>query len=392
MTKNTAHTSKIDLFADQTLLDPYPVYASLRETAPVLWMENNQVWAVTRYDDVRDAMNNPEVFSSSKVAFNDAMNNALKGTSLATDPPDHRQLRKTLLAPLTPRALKSIETDITQKAERMMDALVAKGTFDAINDVARAFPKEVVTDMLGVQGPAREKILQWGDAAFNVLGPMNERTAQNFPVAGELFHYCATVKAEDLTEGSLGRGIFEAAERGEIAPESCGPIIHQYIAAGLESTIAAIGNTLSHWAANPDQYDIVAKDPSLVRSAFNESLRYEGPMGLIGRVVKRDVVIGGTTIPAGDQVALMVGSANRDPRHFENPEQYLVARNPMDHLTFGNGIHTCAGQNLARMEADAILSAFVRRIKRFKTGKSERQLANMTRSLNSLPVISLEAA
>lgn len=392
MTDIAAYRSDVDLFSDQTLLDPYPVYADLREKAPAVWIEKNRVWAITRYRDVREALNSPEIFSSNKVAFNDAMNDALRGTSLATDPPEHRQLRKTLLAPLTPRALKAIGDDIAEKADRMMHALVEKGSFDGIKDLARAFPKEVVTDMLGVQGQARENILRWGDAAFNVLGPMNERTVQNFPVAGELFQFCATVKAEDLAEGSLGRSIFEAAERGEIAPESCGPIIHQYIAAGLESTIAAIGNTLSHWAANPDQYALIAADPTLVRSAFNESLRYTAPLGLIGRLVKQDVVIEGITIPAGSQVALMLASANRDPRQFENPDQYLVSRNPTDHLTFGNGIHTCAGQNLARLEADSILSAFARRIKRFKTGPSDRQLANMTLSLNTLPIVSLEAA
>jgi cytochrome P450 len=392
MTKEIEYESDVDLFSDETLLDPYPIYAALREMAPVVWMKTNQIYAITRYEDVRAAMNNPEVFSSNKVAFNEDMNNALKGTSLATDPPEHRQLRKTLLAPLTPRALKAIEEDVEKKAGSMMDALVAQGSFDLINDVARAFPKEVVTDMLGVQGTARENILRWGDAAFNVLGPMNQRTIENFPVAGELFQFCATVKAEELTEGSLGRSIFEAAERGEIAPESCGPIIHQYIAAGLESTIAAIGNTLSHLAANPDQYALVAEDPSLVRAAFNEALRFEAPMNVIGREVKQDVTIGGTTIPAGAQVALMIASANRDPRQYENPDQYLVSRNPADFLTFGNGVHTCAGQNLARIEAHAILTAFAKRIKSFETGQSERQLANMTRSLNSLPVVSLEAA
>lgn len=392
MTKDAQFTSDVDLFSDATLLDPYPIYADLREMAPVVWMGTNQFWAITRYDEVRAAMNNPEVFSSTKVAFNDAMNEALTGTSLATDPPEHRQLRKTLLAPLTPRALKSIEDDVNAQAEKLIDTLVAKGTFDAIEDVARAFPKLVVTEMLGVQGEARDKILSWGDAAFNVLGPMNARTQQNFPIAGELFQFCATVKAEDLAEGSLGRGIFEAAERGEIAPESCGPIIHQYIAAGLESTIAAIGNTLSHLAANPDEYAKVAADPSLIRSAFNESLRFEAPMNLIGRVVKTDIEMGGVTIPAGDQVALLIASANRDPRNYKDPDEYRVTRNRTDFLTFGNGIHTCAGQNLARIEADAILTAFAKRIKSFKTGALERQLANMTRSLRSLPVTELEVA
>ncbi|TCK02936.1 cytochrome P450 [Marinobacterium mangrovicola] len=390
MNKDAMQTSNIDLFSDETLRNPNPVFAELREMAPVVWMDKYKVWAITRYDDVRDALSNTEVFSSTKVAFNDVMNEALKGTSLATDPPEHAQLRKTLLAPLTPIALKKIQDDITKKAETMIAGVVEKGSFDAIEDVARAFPLEVVTDMLGVQGEAREKVLLWGDAAFNVLGPMNQRAAENLPLAGELFEFCANVKPEELTEGSLGRGIFEAADRGEIARESCGPIIHQYIAAGLESTIAAIGNTLKHLAANPDQYALLVNDPSLVRSAFNESLRLEGPLGLIGRLVMQDVVIGDTKIPAGSQVALMLASANRDPRKFENPDQYLVTRNASAQLSFGSGVHSCAGQNLARIEANAILSAFVRRIKSFKAGEPEIKLANMTRSLNSLPVLSVE--
>ncbi len=390
MTNPSAPTSDVDFFSDDILLNPYPTYAQIRELAPVVWMEKMQVFAITRYADIQTAFNNPLIFSSEKVAFNDAMNDALKGTSLATDPPEHTQLRKTILAPLIPRALKSIEENVTLKAETLMDKLVEQGSFDAIQDIARAFPLEVVTDMLGVQGEAREKALRWGDAAFNVLGPMNDRTIREFPVAGELFGFCAQVKAEDLNEGSLGRGIFEAAERGEIARESCGPIIHQYIAAGLESTIAAIGNTFFLWAKNPDQYALVVADNALVKNAFNESLRLEPPLSLLGRLVKSDVTIGGITIPAGSQVALMTGAGNHDPRKYENPTEYFIARNPMDHFAFGQGIHTCAGQNLARIEAHAILSAFVKRIKRFDTGTAIRKLANMTRSLESLPVTFVE--
>ena len=269
----------------------------------------------------------------------------------------------------------------------MIEEVIAKGSFDAIKDIARAFPLEVVTDMLGVQGDAREKVLLWGDAAFNVLGPMNPRTVENFPVAAELFEFCSKVKPEELIEGSLGRSIFEAADREEIPYESCGPIIHQYIAAGLESTIASNGNTLKHWVDYPEQYALVSSDPSLVKSAFNESLRLEGPLGLIGRYVNQDVNVSNTLIPSGTQVALLLGAANRDPRKFENPDEYQAARNSTAHLTFGHGIHTCAGQNLARIEAHAILTAFAKRVKSFKSGAPKRKLANMTRSLDSLPII-----
>lgn len=384
--------SGIDVFSDAVLADPYPFYSELREQATVVYLEANDLWAITRYHAIREALDNPTVFSSRKVAFNDAMNDALAGTSLATDPPHHRQLRKTLLAPLTPRALKSIEDDIGAKADRLVDALVARGSFDAMGDLARAFPIEVVSDMIGVQGEARDNILRWGEAAFNVLGPMNQRTAESFPMAGQFFHWCVGVRQEDLVEGSLGWGIFEAAKRGEIAPESCGAIIHQYVAAGLDTTIAAIGNAIAHFAAYPEEYAKLVANPALVRSAFNETLRYEPPVNLFGRCTTSAIEVDGTVIPAGAQVAVLFAAGNRDPRRYDDPDTYRIDRDAADNLAFGYGIHTCAGQGLARIEALAVLSAFARKVKAFRVGPAERELRNMTRGLSRLPVMEVTAA
>jgi len=384
-------TSQIDVFSDAVLRDPYPYYAELREMGPVVFLEKNNLWAVTRYQGIRDALENHQAFSSQKVAFNDDMNNALAGTSLATDPPEHRQLRKTLMGPLTPRALKSIEDDITVKADRLVGELVSRGSFDAITDLVRPFVREVVSDMIGVQGVARENILRWGEAAFNVLGPMNQRTIESFPAAGELFHWCAEVTQADLTEGTLGWGIFEAAKRGEIAPESCGAIIHQYVAAGMDTTIASIGNAIGHFAAFPEEYAKLVENPALARSAFNESLRFEPPASLFGRYVKADVTFEGTMIPGGSQAAVLFAAGNRDPRHYSDPDTYKIDRDPADNLAFGYGIHTCAGQGLARIEAMAILTAFARNVRRFKADQPQRVLNNMTRALSSLPVVEVEA-
>ena len=383
--------SDIDVFSDDVLENPYPYYSKLREQSPVVYLEKNDLWALTRYQTIRDALENHEVFSSRKVAFNDQMNQALAGTSLATDPPEHRHLRKTLLAPLTPRALKGIEEDIKATADELVAELVSRGSFDAIGDLARAFPLKVVSDMIGVQGAARENILRWGEAAFNVLGPMNQRTIESFPIAGELFQWCLNVKQEDLVEGSLGHGIFEASKRGEIAPESCGAIIHQYVAAGMDTTIASIGNAFAQLAANPEQYARLVEDPQLARAAFNETLRYEPPVNLFGRLAKTEIEIEGTVIPAGAQVAVLFAAGNRDPRHYNDPDTYRIDRDPADHLAFGYGIHTCAGQGLARIEALAILTAFARRVRSFKVGAPQRNLSNMTRGLSSLPVIEVEA-
>ncbi len=392
MAVDTRGIPDLDLFSDEVLLDPHPHYTELRERAAVVHLEKTGVWALTRYDTIREALSDPGLFSSKSVAFNDRMNEALVGTSLATDPPDHQRLRSALTENLSPRAVRKLKDGIDAKADAMVAALVERGTFDAMDDLARALPLAVVMDLIGVRGDVREKILDWGYAAFNVLGPMNERAVASFPVAGELFAWAHDIKAEELAEGSMGRAIFAASERGEIPYESCGMIIHQYVAAGMDTTIAAIGNAIALFAAHPEQFDLVREDPSLIPSAFNEVLRYEAPVPAIGRLATEDVEIGGTVIPAGSQVAVLMGAGNRDPRHYEAPESFQVRRNPADHLSFGYGTHGCAGQGLARLEAFAVIGALARRVRRYTVGQGERRINNTTRSLDRLPVTGLEAA
>ena len=161
-------------------------------------------------------------------------------------------------------------------------------------------------------------MLRWGQAAMEVIGPMNQRTAENFPIAGELYEWCTGVRAEDLAPGSVGRGIFEAEARGAIPPKTAGNIIHQYLGAGVDTTIAAIGNIVALFSAHPDQFDLVRKNPALVPAAFNEVLRFWAPVHAWGRLVTKDVEIDGTLVPAGSQAAILFGAGNRDPRHYEN--------------------------------------------------------------------------
>ncbi|MDR7303014.1 cytochrome P450 [Haloactinomyces albus] len=392
MTVTAQSSSGVDIFSDEVLTDPYPVFAELREQASVVRLEKTGVWAITRYQPIREAMGNWSVFSSNAVAFNDRMNEILVGTSLATDPPDHQQLRAVISDNLSPRALRRLKGDIEAKADDMVADLVRRETFDAVDDLARALPLAVVVDLIGVQGAVRDNILSWGEAAFNLLGPMNERAIDGFPLAGELFEWAHNVQAKDLVEGSMGHAIFAAGERGEIPHENCGMMVHQLVAAGMDSTIAAISNAIAMFAAHPDQFDLVRDDPSLIPSAFNEVLRYEAPIHAFGRRVKEDYELDGTMIPAGSQIAVLFGSGNRDPRHYEDPDTFRVRRNPVDHLSFGYGPHSCAGQGLARLEASAVIGALARRVRRLTVGTPQRRLNNSTRSLDKLPVVELEAA
>jgi cytochrome P450 len=383
----TPPVSDVDLFADDVLVDPYPVYTELRERGPVVRLPRNDVYALTRYDVIRAALADWESFSSTSIAFNPMANQALTGTSLASDPPVHTRLRATLTENLSPRALRGLKGRIEAKADALVADLVEKGSFEAVDALARAFPLEVVADLIGFTGHVRDNMLRWGQAAMQVLGPMNHRTAESFPIAGELYAWCSEVRAADLAEGSVGRGIFDAEARGAVPPGTAGHIIHQYLGAGVDTTIAAIGNIVALFAAHPDQLHLVRRDPSLVPAAFNEALRYWAPVHAWGRRVTRDVEIEGTVIPAGAQVAVLFGAGNHDPGHYEDPDTFLVPRNPVDHLSFGYGPHGCAGQGLARMEAHAVIGALSRRVERLVVGPEVRVPSNTTRSIEELPVL-----
>ncbi|MEU6650959.1 cytochrome P450 [Streptomyces sp. NPDC046900] len=384
---NTPPTSEVDLFADEVVLDPCPVHAELQKQGPVVHLPKNDVYALTRYDVIRGALADWESFSSASIAFNPAANRALTGTSLASDPPVHTRLRATLTENLSPRALRGLKDRIESKADALVADLVMQGSFEAVDALARAFPLEVVADLIGFTGHVRDNMLRWGQAAMQVLGPMNQRTAENFPIAGQLYGWCSEVTADDLAEGSVGRGIFEAEARGAVPEGTAGHIIHQYLGAGVDTTVAAIGNIVALFAAHPDQLDRVRVEPALIPGAFNEVLRFWSPVNVWGRLATRDVDVEGTVIPAGAQIALLLGAGNRDPRHYDDPDTFLVEPNPVDHLSFGYGPHGCAGQGLARLEAHAVIEALSRRVKRLVVGPEVRVPSNITRSIEELPVL-----
>jgi cytochrome P450 len=380
-------TSAVDLFADDVLLDPYPVYAGLRELGPVVHLPANDVYVLTRYEGIRTALADWESFSSDSIGFNPAVNEALAGTSLASDPPVHTRLRATLTENLSPRALRGLREGIGTKADALVAQLVEQGSFEAIDALARAFPLEVVADLIGFTGHVRDSMLRWGQAAMQVIGPANRRTAESFPIAGELYAWCSEVGAADLAEGSVGRGIFDAEARGAIPPGTAGHIIHQYLGAGVDTTVAAIGNIVALFGAHPDQLGLVRRDPALIPGAFNEVLRFWAPVHAWGRRATKDVDVDGVLVPAGARIAVLFGAGNRDPRHFEDPDSFLVERAPADHLSFGYGPHGCAGQGLARLEAHAVIEALSRRVERLVLGPEIRVPGNITRSIEQLPVL-----
>ncbi len=390
---NSPVSSDIDLFADDVLIDPFPTYTALRDLGAVVHLPTNDVYALTRYDTIRDALGDPATFSSVKaIGFNPGVNDALQGTSLASDPPVHTQLRATLSANLTPRALRGLGEQINEKADALVATLAAGGGFEAIDAIGRVFPIEIVAQLIGFTGQVKENMLRWGESAMQVMGPMNQRTMENFPIAGELYGWCSSVTAQDLAEGSIGRGIFDAQDRGEIPEGTAGHIIHQYLGAGVDTTVAVIGNIIALFGRHPEQFELVQKDPSLVPAAFAEVLRYWPPIHAWGRKTTREVEIDGALVPAGAQMAILFGAGNHDERHYDNPGTFDGKRNPVDHLAFGYGPHGCAGQGLARMEGHAVIAALAKHVGSFRLGDEVRLPSNTTRSIHKLDVLDVVPA
>jgi cytochrome P450 len=250
-------------------------------------------------------------------------------------------------------------------------------------DLARAFPVAVLLDLIGLPDDGRDQVLNWADGAFNAFGPDNERLRRSLPVHQDKFDYLASVVASDrLAPGSIGRGICEAVDRGEIERASCVSLLAALVDAGLDTTINAMSNVALLFSRHPEQWERLRADRIRIPAAFNEILRWESPVQVFARGVTADYDMDGVTLPAGSRVLLLYGSANRDERTWTDPEAFDVGRDASRHLAFGRGIHVCAGQGLARLEANALLAALADHVAHFETGEPERRLNNTVRGLS----------
>lgn len=376
-----APISDVDLFCDEVLLDPYPAYEKLREQGGAVWLSKFGLFIFTRFEDVRGALANAEVFCSGRgVMMNDRMNETLRGIVLCSDGAEHDAMRKVLIAPLMPRALKELTERITGEAEDLVERLVGKKHFDAATELAQHLPVTIVSELVGLPEEGRERMLAWAPANFDCFGPMNQRTLDAFPIVEEMvrfaFEECVPGK---LKPDSWAERIWAAAERGEIRREQCPIMMNDYMGPSLDTTIFATQAAIRLFAENPDQWDILRENPSLIPNAVNEVVRIESPIQNFSRVTNVDFAVGNVTLPAGSRVIMSYGAANRDPRKWERPDKFDIQRRAMDHVGFGHGEHQCIGNNLARMEIAALLTALVKRVERFELNHAVRCINNVLR-------------
>lgn len=379
--------SDVDPYTDENLLDPWDTYRELRDAGPAVWLRKHNMYALTRYDSVKRALRDWEAFPSSQgVMMNDEMNKVLRGNTLCSDGAEHDQLRRVVARPLTPKAVKALEGGIVGEAERLVDRLVERRTFDAVTDLAEHLPVNIVSTAIGLPEEGRERMLVWASEMFNCFGPMNERTVASFAILGEMMEYATTQAVPGkLKAGSWAEAVHHAADRGEVPRAACPVMMIDYMGPSLDTTIFGISSAIWLFAQHPDQWDLVREDPSLVPGAINEVLRLEAPIQDFSRYVASDYDMDGVVLPADSRAIVFYGAANRDERQFPDPDRFDVRRNA-HHLAFGFGAHACVGMNLARMEMSALFTALARRVRRFHVEDSERALHNILRGFTSMRV------
>jgi cytochrome P450 len=381
-----------DPFSRDSVRNARAVDDRLRETAPVLRLKGDDAVMLARFEHVAAGLKDWRSFSSTSRPWHDP-NSVRPELLLTDDPPKHTRVRAVIANALTPKALASMVDAFRTDAEAIVAKARAKSdrgeTLDAVHDFTQPFVYKVLPDLLGVMEQGREHLSDFGNMVWATMGPMNELFAETMQATGQPVIDWATdaCKRENLKPGTLGMAMYEAADRGEITTDEAYLLVGILLSAAADTTVITMANALRAFAEFPDQYTLLREQPNLVKAAFEESLRWDSPSRMAGRIAMKDITIEDYVIPAGTRCGLMFAAANRDPRRWQDPDRYDIRRDNAGNLGFGYGVHACVGRVLALLEAEALLSTVVRNITRFQSaGNVEPWMTTIGHGPSSVPL------
>lgn len=407
-------TATFDLNDPAVIADPYPHYARLREHAPVYHAADLDLWILSRRDDVLTAIRDAGSYSSDLGSapmdsnpFNpsarvprwlDRLLNRLPfvqtlfRTLLTSDPPHHTQLRRKVSRAFTPRRINEWEARIGEITERLIDDIAASpGTapIDLVTELASPLPTIVIAEMMGIPADRHDDFKRWSDNLVNGLLTGGSVTKMALSTLQISWFFARTVRSRRRNPGDdlislLVTGESEADRLTLIELITFNILL---LVAGNETTTNLVANAMLVMFDKPDIWQQLVTDPTLVPAAVEETLRYDGPGQGLLRIAVTDLTISGITIPAGAHILPLIASANRDPRHWTDPDEFRLDRKVNDHIAFGNGIHFCLGSALARMETTAALEALARRLPGLTLAAEPTRINSpVLRGLRALPV------
>jgi cytochrome P450 len=358
------------------IADPYPIYRYLRETAPVFRLPLG-MWVVSRHADVALILRDRRFgknFEGNLVrrygpaAMQERAFASLGRTMLVLDPPDHTRLRALVTKAFTARRVEEMRPRVTALVDALIDRVIDKGRMDVIWDIAHRLPVIVICEMLGIPEEERQQFFDHSSVNGRIIDPVpmtraeideaNERNRESDEYFDKLFERRRREPGDDLT--TL---LVQAEEAGDrLSQEELRANVSLLFAAGHETTSNLIGNGLLALHRNPDQWTALTANPDLAAGAVEELLRYDSSVQMTGRAAQEDVEIGGKVIGKGENIVCLLGSANRDPAMYENPDRLDITRQNVRPLSFGGGIHHCLGAQLARLEGELAFKALATRL------------------------------
>lgn len=357
-----ARPLEYDPYAYEVHEDPYPLYRRLRDEAPLYKSESLEFWTLSRHSDVLGALKDFETFSNRNgVSLDrDAFHSDAETTMsfLAMDPPRHTRMRGLVSRGFTPRRVMDLEPRIRELAVHYLDECKERGACDFIGDFAGKLPMDVISELLGLPESDRAMLRGWADTVVHRDNGVVGVPPAAAGAALRLLQYFQVHVAErrrrprgDLTEALLAAEL----DGDRLSEREILGFLFLMVIAGNETTTKLLANALYWLWRNPEQRDRLRADPTLVPRWVEETARYDNSSQALARILTRDTELYGTRLHEGEKVVLLIGSANRDERAFEDPDRYDLSRNTRASLSFGYGTHFCLGAALARLEGRVAL-------------------------------------
>ena len=378
--------------------DPYPAYAALRTRDPVHWSSLSNAWVVSRYHDIDAILRDHRRFSNDFEQRTPSRRRqgqlipAVDKSMLFVDPPDHTRLRSLVSRAFTPKTIEKMELRVREIMSELLDQISDPASFDLMQAIADPLPVIVIAELLGVPPQDRAQFKVWSDQRARTLEPTITKREREIAVeAGNalttyflgIIHERRTHPRDDLISALVAVG--EAGDK--LTEHEMVVMLRLLLVAGNETTTNLIGNGMLALLQHPDQLQLLRQQPGLMPSALEELLRYDAPVQTDIRTALEDMELGGKRIHKGQGVLLLIGSANRDPEIYSEPDRLDLTRHQTSHLAFGRGIHHCLGAPLARLEGRVAFEMLLERFEdiRLLTARPPFKDHVVLRGLEALP-------
>ena len=381
-TLNSTEELGLDMFDAEAIARPHRFYARLREQAPIIWSEQARSWVLTRYEDVKRVLRDHESFSSVR---GDARRVGRQGglqpeqvappgtlNMLGADRPDHTRLRSLLRQDFIPSRISKWQPRIEGICDETLRGAASTDSFDVVTGIAEPLPVTVIAELLGIPSEHGRQFKRWSDAAIEPVAPTatdDDVRARNTLIAEFRTYLQARIdeRRQSPTEDLIGR-LVAAGDEGSLTDDEVLASVNLLLLAGNETTTNLISNAVLALALQPEKQAELRRSPDLMEDAVEEFLRYDGSVQYTSRIATTPQTFHGQTVTAGDAVIVVIASANRDSRVFPNPDvlDFERPRTPDRHIGFGDWIHICLGQFLARIETRAALRAILAEFSNFE--------------------------